>query len=138
MLLLLGSSRCPVFYFFCAVNKTQPVDWFTAFTQSLYNIQMLAENHLEIKKKYVVKVRARNFEKQTLKFTGYCSHMSFDSQPVITSIVNELIDYCVRPGLIITSSIINDIIGEFETESIVPVNSQNNCSGNSQVTHDIA
>ena len=31
--------------------------------------------------------------------------------------MNELIDYCVRPGLIIASSIINDIVDKFETES---------------------
>ena len=24
------------FYFFCAVNRTQPIDWFTAFTHFLY------------------------------------------------------------------------------------------------------
>ena len=48
---------------------------------------------------------------------GYFSHLSFDPQPVITVIVNELIDYCVRSGSIIASLIINDIIGEFETES---------------------
>ena len=47
---------------------------------------------------------------------GYFSHTSFDPQPVITDIVNELIDYCVRPGLKIASSIINDI-DKFETES---------------------
>ena len=45
-----------------------------------------------------------------MKIMGYSS---FDPQPVITSIVNELIDYCVRPGLIIASSIINDIIDKF-------------------------
>ena len=56
-------------------------------------------------------------EKQIKKIMGYLSHSSFDPQPVITGIVNELIDYCVRPGLIIAPSIINDIIGEFETES---------------------
>ena len=39
------------------------------------------------------------------------------SQPVITGIVNELTDYCVRPGLIIASSIINDIIDELKTKS---------------------
>ena len=48
---------------------------------------------------------------------GYFSHSSFDLQPVIIGIVNELIDNFVRPGLIIASSIINDIIGELETES---------------------
>ena len=47
---------------------------------------------------------------------GYFSHSSFDAQPVITVIKNELIDYCARPGLNIAQSIINDIIGEFETE----------------------
>ena len=57
---------------------------------------------------------ARNFEKQTNKIMGYLSHSSFDPQPII---VNELIDYCVRSGLIIASSIINDIIDGFETES---------------------
>ena len=51
MLLLLGSLPHPGFYFFCAVNRTQPIDWFTAFTQLLYNIQMLAENQSEIEKK---------------------------------------------------------------------------------------
>ena len=48
---------------------------------------------------------------------GYFSNSSFNPQPVITGIVNELIDYCVRLGLINASSIISDIIGEFETES---------------------
>ena len=52
-----------------------------------------------------------------MKIMGYFSHTSFDPQPVITGIVNELIDYCVRPGLIVASSIINDIIDKFETES---------------------
>ena len=51
------------------------------------------------------------------KIMGYLSHLSFDPQPVITSIVNELIDFCVRPELLIASSIINDIIDKFETES---------------------
>ena len=48
---------------------------------------------------------------------GYLSHSFFDPRPIITHIVNELIDYCFRPGLIIASSIINDIIDKFETES---------------------
>ena len=61
---------------------------------------------------------SEEFEKQSkLKIIGYLSHLSFDPQPVITGFVNELIDYCVRPGLIIASSIINDIIDEFENES---------------------
>ena len=59
----------------------------------------------------------RNFEKQTKKSMGYFSHSFFDPQPVVTAIVNILIDYCVRPELNIASSIINDIIGKFETES---------------------
>ena len=50
MLLLLGSSRSPGLYFFCAVNGIEPFDRFTAFTQSLYNIQMLGENQSEIEK----------------------------------------------------------------------------------------
>ena len=58
------------------------------------------------------------FEKQTkMKIMGYLSHFSFDCQPVITSFVNELIDYCVRPGLIIASLIINYILDKFENES---------------------
>ena len=45
---------------------------------------------------------SEQFEKQTkIKIMGYFSHMSFDSQPDITDFVKELIDYCVRPGLII-------------------------------------
>ena len=39
------------FYFFCAVNRTQPTDWFTAFTQFLYLYQMLAENKFQKLKK---------------------------------------------------------------------------------------
>ena len=58
----------------------------------------------------------RNLEKQIKRIMGHFSHSSFDPQPVITGIVSELVDYCVKPGLIIASSIINDIIGEFETE----------------------
>ena len=45
---------------------------------------------------------------------GYFSRSSFDPLPVITDIVNELNDYCVRPGLIIASSIINDIIASLK------------------------
>ena len=45
-------------------------------------------------------------------------HSLFDSEPIVTGIANELIDYWVRPGLTIaSSSIMNDIIDEFETES---------------------
>ena len=92
MLLLLGSSPRPGFHFFCAFNRTQPIDGFTAFTQLLYNIQNLAKNQSEIEKKYVAKVQARNLEKQTKKIMGYFSHSSFDPQPFITGIVNELTD----------------------------------------------
>ena len=61
---------------------------------------------------------SEEFEKQTkMKIMGYLRHSPFDPQPVIIGFVNELIDYCVKPGLIIASSIINDIIGEFENES---------------------
>ena len=35
---------------------------------------MLAENQSEIEKKNVVKVRAKNLEKQTKKIIGYFSH----------------------------------------------------------------
>ena len=86
---------------------------------------MIAENQSEIEKN-VVKVRARNFEKQTKKIKGFFSNLSFDPQPVIYPIVNELIDYCVRPGLNIASSIINDIIGEFETERSLHTDYQEN------------
>ena len=55
MLLLLGSSHRLGFYFFWAVDRTQPIDWFTAFTQLLYNIQMLAENQFEIEKNMLSK-----------------------------------------------------------------------------------
>ena len=35
-----------------AIGSANPaIDWFTAFTQLLYNIQMLAENQSEIEKK---------------------------------------------------------------------------------------
>ena len=69
---------------------------------------------------------SEEFEKQTKMKTimGYLSHSSFDTQPVITGFVNELIDYCVSPGLIITSSIINDIIDEFENKSSMHLNCQ--------------
>ena len=68
---------------------------------------------------------SEEFEKQTkMKVMGYLSHSSFDPQPVITGFVNELIDFCVRPGLIIASSIINDIIDEFEKESSMHLNCQ--------------
>ena len=46
---------------------------------------------------------------------GYLSHLYFDPQPVITGIVNKLLDFCVRPGLIIASSIIYRIIEENES-----------------------
>ena len=53
---------------------------------------------------------SKEFEKQTkMKIMGYFSHLYFDPQPVIKGIVNKLLDYCVRPGLIITSSIIYHI-----------------------------
>ena len=47
------------------------------------------------------------------------SHSSFDPQPIITGFLNDLIDYCVRPGLIIVHvlSIINNFIDKFKTES---------------------
>ena len=69
----------------------------------------------------------------------YFSQSSFDPQQVITGIVNELIDYCVRPGLIIASSIINDIIGEFETESSLhsTVNYQEKHKLNTDISYDI-
>ena len=59
---------------------------------------------------------SEEFEKQTnRKIIGYLSLLYFDSQPVITGIVNKLLDFCVRPGLIIASSIINHIIDEKES-----------------------
>ena len=64
---------------------------------------MLAENQSEIKKKMLSMSDSRNLEKQTKKIMGYLSHSSFDPQPIITGIVNELIDYCVTPGLIINN-----------------------------------
>ena len=43
----------------------------------------------------------------------FLSHSYFDPQPIITGIVNKLIDFCVRPGLMIASQIIiNGIIND--------------------------
>ena len=68
---------------------------------------------------------SEEFEKQTkMKIMGYLSHSSFDPQPAITGFVNELIGYCVRPGLITTSSIINDIIDQFKNKSRMHSDSQ--------------
>ena len=59
-----------------------------------------------------------NFANQTNKMTGYLSHPKFDQ----SEIIEQLLDNCVRPGLfaatsIISDTIINDIIDNFEIES---------------------
>ena len=63
------------FKFFCAVNRTQPTDWFTAFTQLFYNKQIFIENqcqNLEIKCR---QSPSEEFEKQTkMKIMGNLSH----------------------------------------------------------------
>ena len=70
---------------------------------------MLAENQSKIEKK--CRSLSKEFEKQqTKKIMGYFSHSSFDPQSVITGIVNELIDYCFRPGLKGTTTLMITII----------------------------
>ena len=54
-----------------------------------------------------------NFANQTNKITGYLSHPKFYP----SEIIKQLIDNCVRPGLFAATSIINDIIDNFEIES---------------------
>ena len=52
-------------------------------------------------------------EDKTNKITGYLSHPKFYP----SEIIKQLIDNCVRPGLFAATSIINDIIDNFEIES---------------------
>ena len=54
-----------------------------------------------------------NFANQTNEITGYLSHPNFDP----SEIIEQLIDNCVRPALFAATSIINDIIDNFEIES---------------------
>ena len=54
-----------------------------------------------------------NFANLTNKITGYLSHPKFDP----SEIIKQLIDNCVRPGLFAATSIINNIINNFEIES---------------------
>ena len=76
-------------------------------------IRESAENQYWFFRKWPKRRKKAIFSNQTNKITGYLSHPKFDP----SEIFEQLIDNCARPGLFAATSIIKDIIDNFEIES---------------------
>ena len=77
-----------------------------------------------------------NLGQQTNKLTGYLSRSTFDPQPFMTGVINELVDNCDRPAFF-AWSVINEVISKLEIENYSIFHSGVNVTENTNETWNV-